>query len=169
MLSIFSYVYGPSVCRPWRSVYSGPVPIFLFDCLSSWHESDEFFMYFGDQTLIQCIIGKYGLPYGCFLFHFYGGFFSCAEALKIDIIPFVYFSLYFPCPRRYIIKILLRGIYEIFLPIFSSRSFMVSQLIFKSIIHLEFILVYGVSWWSSFIFFACSCPVLPTPLLKKLS
>ena len=31
-------------------------------------------------------------------------------------------------------------------------SFMVLQLIFKSFIHLEFILVYGVSWWSSFIF-----------------
>ena len=35
---------------------------------------------------------------------------------------------------------------------FSSRTFMVSQLIFKSFIHLEFIFVYGVSWWSSFIF-----------------
>ena len=35
---------------------------------------------------------------------------------------------------------------------FPSRIFMVSQLIFKSFIHFEFILVYGVSWWSSFIF-----------------
>ena len=40
---------------------------------------------------------------------------------------------------------------------------MVLRLIFKSFIHLEFIFVYGVSWWSSFIFFACSCPDLPTP------
>ena len=29
---------------------------------------------------------------------------------------------------------------------------MVSQLIFKSFIYFEFIFVYGVSWWSSFIF-----------------
>ena len=29
---------------------------------------------------------------------------------------------------------------------------MVSQLIFKSFIHLEFVFVYGVSWWSSFLF-----------------
>ena len=29
---------------------------------------------------------------------------------------------------------------------------MVSQLIFKSFIHLQFIFVYGVSWWLSFIF-----------------
>ena len=44
------------------------------------------------------------------------------------------------------VKILLCGISEIFLPMFSSRTFMVSLLIFKSFIHLEFIFVYGVSW-----------------------
>ena len=34
MLSIFSYVYGPSLCPPWRSVYSIPLPIFLIVFLS---------------------------------------------------------------------------------------------------------------------------------------
>ena len=43
------------------------------------------------------------------------------------------------------VRMLLRGMSEIFLPMFSSRSFMVLQLIFKSFIHLEFIFVYGVS------------------------
>ena len=51
------------------------------------------------------------------------------------------------------VKILLHGISEIFLPTFSSRTFLVLHLIFKSFIHLEFLLVYGISWWSSFIFF----------------
>ena len=51
--------------------------------------------------------------------------------------------------REMLVKILLRGISEIFLPMFSSRTFMVSQLIFKSFIHLEFIFVYVVIWWSS--------------------
>ena len=41
---------------------------------------------------------------------------------------------------------LLRGMSEIFLPMFSYRTFMVLQLIFKSFIHFEFIFVYGVSW-----------------------
>ena len=50
------------------------------------------------------------------------------------------------------VKILLHGISEISLPIFSSRTFMVSRLTFNSFIHLEFIFVYGVSSWSSFIF-----------------
>ena len=43
------------------------------------------------------------------------------------------------------VRMLLRGMSEIFLPMFSSRTFMVLQLIFKSFIHLEFIFVYGVS------------------------
>ena len=33
-------------------------------------ESYEFFIYFGDQTLVQCIIGKYIFPYSQFPFHF---------------------------------------------------------------------------------------------------
>ena len=40
------------------------------------------------------------------------------------------------------VKILLHEISEIFLPMFSSQTFMVSQLIFKSFIHLKFILFY---------------------------
>ena len=41
-------------------------------------------------------------------------------------------------------RMLLGGMSEIFLPMFSSRTFMVLQL--KSFIHLEFIFVYGLSW-----------------------
>ena len=44
---------------------------------------------------------------------------------------------------------------------------MVSKFIFKSFIHLQFIFVYGVSVWSSLIFFACSCPDLSTPFLEE--
>ena len=44
------------------------------------------------------------------------------------------------------VRMLLRGMSEIFLPMFSSRTFMVLRLIFKSFIHLQFIFVYGISW-----------------------
>ena len=64
------------------------------------------------------------------------------------------------------VKILLCGISEIFLPMFSSRAFVVSLLMFKSFIHLEFIFVYGVRWCSSFIVFLCSCQNLPPPFLE---
>ena len=45
-----------------------------------------------------------------------------------------------------LVKMLLCGMPEIFLPMFSSRTFMMPRLIFKSFIHLQFIFVYGVSW-----------------------
>ena len=41
---------------------------------------------------------------------------------------------------------------EILLPMFSSRIFIVLWIIFESFIYFEFILVYDVNWWSSFIF-----------------
>ena len=44
------------------------------------------------------------------------------------------------------VRMLLRGMSEIFLPMFSSRTFMLLQLILKSFIYLEFIFVYGISW-----------------------
>ena len=42
------------------------------------------------------------------------------------------------------VRMLLREMSQIFLPIFSSRTLMVSQLIFKPFNHLDFIFVYGV-------------------------
>ena len=44
------------------------------------------------------------------------------------------------------VRMLLHGMSEIFLLIFSSRISMVLRLIFKAFIHLELIFVYGVSW-----------------------
>ena len=66
------------------------------------------------------------------------------------------------------VRMLLRGMSEIFLRMFSSRTLMVSRLIFKSFIHLEFIFVYGVSWWSSFIFLHVSAQLSQHHLLKRL-
>ena len=42
---------------------------------------------------------------------------------------------------------------ESVLPMFSSRSFIVSGLTFRSVIHFEFIFMYGVRECSSFIFY----------------
>ena len=65
-------------------------------------------------------------------------------------------------------KILLCEISEIFLPMFSSRTFMLLRLIFKSLIHLEFIFVYGVTWWLSFIFLHVAIQIFQHHLLKRL-
>ena len=57
----------------------------------------------------------------------------------------------------------------IFLPMFSSRSFIVSGLMFRSLIHFEFIFVYGVRKWSSLILLQVVDQVSQHHLLKRLS
>ena len=52
---------------------------------------------------------------------------------------------------------------------FSSKSFIVSGLIFKSLIHFEFIFVYGVMRCSSFILLHLAVQFLQHHLLKSLS
>ena len=65
-------------------------------------------------------------------------------------------------------KILLQFTSESVLPMFSSRSFIVFGLKFKSFINFEFIFVYGVK--SVLIsFFTHRCPVSQHHLFKRLS
>ena len=63
-------------------------------------------------------------------------------------------------------KILLWEMAEILLPMFSSSIFMISSLVFNSLIHFEFILVYRVRRWCSFIFFACIYSIFPTSFIE---
>ena len=55
------------------------------------------------------------------------------------------------------------------LPMFSSRSFIVSGLTFRSLIHFEFIFVYGVRRCSSFILLQVVDQFSQHHLLKRLS
>ena len=67
-------------------------------------ESCEFFIYFGDQTLVRGSIVKYIFPYGWISFHFADVFFNHAEAFYFDEIPFDYLFLYVLCCRGHIGK-----------------------------------------------------------------
>ena len=107
-------------------------------------ESYEFFIYFGDQTLVCGIIGKYIFPYGWFSFHFANIFFSCAEAFYFDEVLFVYSLLYVPCSMGHMGEnIAVWNIWDF--PVCFPLGML--WLMFKSFMHLEFIFVYGVSWW----------------------
>ena len=59
------------------------------------------------------------------------------------------------------IKILLYEIFEIFLPMFSCMTLMVSRLIFKSLSTLNLFLCVWCKLVVEFHFSACSCPALP--------
>ena len=62
---------------------------------------------------------------------------------------FIYFPFF--CLGRQSKKILLWFVSENILPMFSSRSFMVLCLIFKSLSHFEFVSVYGMKENSNFV------------------
>ena len=66
-------------------------------------------------------------------------------------------------------KILLWFMSKNVLTMFFSRSFMVSSLIFKSLIHFEFIFVYGVREYSNFILLHVTVQFSQYHLLKRLS
>ena len=55
------------------------------------------------------------------------------------------------------------------LPMFSSRNFMVSCFIFKSLSHFELIFVYGVRECSNFIGLQAAVQLSQNHLLKRLS
>ena len=55
-------------------------------------ESDEFFIYFGDQTLVWCIIGKYVLPYSQFPFHFDDGSLAVQKLFNHIFITYIIFN-----------------------------------------------------------------------------
>ena len=66
-------------------------------------------------------------------------------------------------------KILLWFRSESVQPMFSSKSFIVSALIVRSLIHSEFIFVCVVLGSILISFFPCSCPVVPAPLYTVLN
>jgi len=66
-------------------------------------------------------------------------------------------------------KTFVRLMSENILPVFSSRSWMVSCLIFKSFSHFEFIFVHGVRVCASFLDLHAAAPVFQQCLLKRLS
>ena len=65
-------------------------------------DSCEFFIYFGAQTLVQGIIGKYVFPHSWLSFHFNAVLISHRETFYFDEIPFVYSFLYVTCSMGHI-------------------------------------------------------------------
>ena len=63
----------------------------------------------------------------------------------------MYFCFYFQYSGRWVIEDPTVMYVGSVLPMFSCKSFIVSGLMFRSLIHFEFIFVYGVRQCSSFI------------------
>ena len=106
-------------------------------------DSCEFFMYFGDQTLFKVSLANmFSHTVGslCILMLFSLAMQKLFILLRSHLFIHSFMSL---ALGDVSVRMLLHGMSEIFLLMFSSRTFMVSLLIFKSFIHLEFIFVYA--------------------------
>ena len=142
MLSILSYVSGPPLGPPWRSVWSGPLPIFLKIWLFAFLDCSHivFFIYYGDQTFVWGTIGKYIFPYSWFPSHFDVPLAVQKLFILMNSSMFI-LSFMLLVLEDISVKISPHGISEIFLPVSSYTTFMLSLLILKSFIHSFFFML----------------------------
>ena len=109
----------------------GLIVFLVLSCMSCLHIL-EF------NSLSVVVICYYCLSFWGLSFHLTYSFLCCAKAFKFNQVPLVYFCFYFPYSRRWVIEDLAL-IYVIECSAYvSSKSFMVSGLTFRYLIHFEF-------------------------------
>ena len=137
MLSVFSCVSWLSVCLLWRNVYLGLPPIFSVGC----------FLILRCMSCL-CILEIIPLSVSSFanifshskdcLFILFIVSFAVKKLLSLIRSHLFFFNFHYS--RRWVKKILLRFMSKNVLPMFSSKSFIVSGLTFGSLIHFKFVL-----------------------------
>ena len=129
-------------------------------------EPPVLFVKFGDESLVSCIVCKYFLSF-CGLSSLFNGFLCYAKAFEFNLSHlFIFIFITLGDGSK---KIFLQFMSESVLPMFSSKSFIVSGLKLKSLIHFEFIFVYSVRECSNFILLHVAVQFSKHNLLKRLS
>ena len=112
------------------------------------------------------MICQYFLPLHRLSFHFVDGFLCYAEAYVTPLVFLAFVVFAFGVKSKISLPISVSRS----LPLMSlSRSFMVSGLTFRSSIHFELILVYGIREWFNFILLHVAVWFSQHHLLKRLS
>ena len=141
MFSIFSWVCWPCVCLLWRKVCLG-LPPFFFD----------FFFFYIECMNMSCLcileinplsVVSYAniFPYSeSFLLILFTISFAVRKLLSLVRSHFFKICFYFHWIKKHHMVIYVKDV----LSLFSSKSFIVSAFTFRSLIHFEFIFVYGI-------------------------
>ena len=149
MLSNFSCVYWPSVCLLWKNICLGLLHIFWLGYIFFWYWPIWVAYTFWRSALCQFLCLQLFSPILRVAFQLVYSFLCCAKAFKFYLLfIFCFISINLGGGSE---RILLWFMSRSLLPMFSSKSFIVSGLTFKSLIHFEFIFVYGVRKCSNFI------------------
>ena len=154
MLNIFSYACWPSVCPHWKIIHLGLLPISQSGCLC--------------LLILSCMRCLYILDINPLSVLSFANIFShLVDCLFILLMVSLAVKKLFSLTRSRLFifsfvsfalgdrskKILLRFMSKSVLPMFSSASFMVSSLTFRSLIHFE--LIFDVVWENVLISFFC--------------
>ena len=133
----------------------------LFVCILS-HMDYKFW------RLILChfICNIFSHSVGCLLIYFVVSF-TVQNVFNLIWYLFFFFLNFHNSGRQK--KLLLLFMFESVLPMFSSKSFIVSDLTFRSLMHFEFIFVHGVKKCSKFHFLYVAVQFSQEHLLKILS
>ena len=145
MLSIFSCVCWPSVCLLWRNVYLGLPAIFLtglFGFLILRFMSCLYILEINPLS-IDSLANIFSHSKGCLFILFIVSFAvqKLLSFVRFHLLIFVFISITLGGGSR---KIFLWFMSKSVLPVFTSKSFIVSGLTFRALINFEFIFVYGV-------------------------
>ena len=150
MLSIFSCAFWPSICLLWRNVYLDLLATFrlsyflLLSCMSCLCVLEI------DPLLVALYtdIVSYSVDSFFVLFMVSFAVQKLLSFIRSHLFIFVFIFITLGGGSK---KILLLFMWKSVLPMFFSKSFIVSGLIFRSVIYFEFIFVFHVRECSNFI------------------
>ena len=148
-MSIFLCGYLPYVCLLWRSVYLVLLPIFGLNFFSA-VELYELIIFLKITPFLVALANIF-FQLIDYLFFLFMVSFAVQKLLSLIMscsFIFAFISVFLgELPKKALVQFMSENI----LPKFSTRSFMVSCLMFKSLIHFEFIFVHNVKMCSNFI------------------
>ena len=138
MLSIFSCACGPCVCLLWRNVYLGLLPIFQLDyflllllsCMNCLHILEI------KPLLVALFANIFSHSVGCLFILFMVSFAvqELVSLIRSNLFIFAFINISIASgdwPKKTLLRLKPKST----LPMFSSRSFVVSGHTFKSLIH----------------------------------
>ena len=127
----------------------------------------ELFVYFVIKPLSGTLCANiFSHPVGCLFILFMVSFAvqKLVSLVRSHLFIFAFISVTLgDWPKKMLVQFMSENV----LPMFCSRSLMVSCLIFKSLSHFEFIFVYGVRVYSNFIDLHAAVQLSPHHLLKR--
>ena len=139
MWSIFAFTSWPSICLLWRNTYLGLLPIFkirlfgflLLSCMSCLYSFEI------NLLSVASFANVFSHFVGC-LFILFMVSFAVQKLISLFRSHLLTFAIISTALGDWSKKILPRFVSENVLPMFSSWSFMVLCVIFRSLIHFEF-------------------------------